>query len=105
MSFVAAIRRKHGQFLHALIPRGRWIAVTQAASAGNLLQTGMQHSPPESVLEALMEVANLPQLIFDPARLDSFLVVTEGRSRKVLLLESFKSRFRGQHTTLNRQMN
>src|SRR2546426_2471938 len=66
-SFVAAIRGKHGQFLHALIARGRWIAVTQAASAGNLLQTGMQHSPPESVLEALMEVANLPQLIFDPA--------------------------------------
>src|SRR5437773_1148425 len=101
MSFVAAIRRKHGQFLHALIPRGRWIAVTQAASAGNLLQTGMQHSPPESVLEALMEVANLPQLIFDPARLDAFLVAAECRSGEIVFLDSFKSCFRGQHTTLN----
>ena len=67
MCFVAAISGKYRQFLHALISGSRRIAVADPAPPSELLQAGVQHSAPESVLEALMKVTNLPQLVFDPA--------------------------------------
>src|SRR5207249_1026802 len=67
MSFVAAVSGEHRQLLHTLISGSRRIPVAHSASASELLQASVQHSSPKAVLEALMEVANLPQLIFDPA--------------------------------------
>ena len=43
----------------------------QAAPAGELLQSGMHYSAPESMLKTLMEVADLPEFIFDPTILDA----------------------------------
>src|SRR5438128_1932103 len=71
--FVAAVSRQHGELLHALITGGGGIAVAQAAPAGELLKSGMEHSGPESVLEALMEVTDLPEFAFDPACFDFLL--------------------------------
>ena len=44
----------------------------QAAAAGDLLQAGVEHAGKKPVLEALMEVAHLPELVFDPAGVDTF---------------------------------
>ena len=75
MGFVAAIRGQFGELLHVLIA-GVWrIAVVEAASSGELLQAGVEHSCEKSMLESLMEVADLPEFIFDPAGFDFFLVL------------------------------
>src|SRR5580704_13621233 len=67
--FVAAICGQLGESLQVLVSRGRGIAVAQTAAAGELLQAGVDHAAPESMLEALMKVADFPELVFDPARL------------------------------------
>ena len=73
--FIAAVRGEFGQFLQVLVSRSRGIAGAQAASAGELLQAGVDHAAPESMLESLVEVADLPELVFDPARFHSPLKI------------------------------
>ena len=41
----------------------------------NCCRPALNHAAPESVLEALMEVADLPEFVFDPARFDSLLEI------------------------------
>src|SRR5438105_12911171 len=47
MSFIAAIRRQLGKLLHALVTGHSGIAIVQAASAGDLLNAGVEQSGPE----------------------------------------------------------
>src|ERR1700730_2085595 len=68
-SFVAAIRGQFGELCHVLVSRSRGIAVAQTAAACELLQAGVDHAAPESMLEALMKIADFPEFIFDPAQL------------------------------------
>ena len=67
MSFGATVRGKLGELLQILVSRGRRRVIVQAASAGDLLQAGIDHAAPESMLEALMKITDLPKLVFDPA--------------------------------------
>ena len=67
IGFIAAIRGQFAELLHVLVARSRGIAVAQAAAAGDLLQAGVDHAAPEAMLESLMKVADLPELVFDPA--------------------------------------
>src|SRR6185437_415689 len=67
MGVVAALGRQFGEFLEVLISRGRVIAVVQTAATAELLQASVDHAAPESVLEALMKVADLPEFALDPA--------------------------------------
>ena len=39
----------------------------QAATAGDLLQRRVKQPAKQAVFESLMEVANLPEFVFDPA--------------------------------------
>ena len=73
MGFIPAIRRQFGKLFHTFISRLRWIAIAKTAPSGELLQSGMKHAGPETMVEALMEVADLPELVFDPTGFDSLL--------------------------------
>ena len=88
-----------------LVSGSGWIAVAQAASAGELLQPGVDHSAPESMLEALMEVADLPEFVLDPARFHSLLKITERGGREIIFLQRLERGFGGQHAALDGQMN
>src|SRR5207302_4443644 len=57
------------------------------------------------MLEALVEVADFPQLLFYPAVLDSSLEVAQGCCRRVPLFESFEGCFRREHAALDGEMN
>ena len=61
------------RWLEAFVPSVIGVMAPQAAATGNLLHSGMEHPGKKSVLESLMEVADLPELFFDPAVLDSVL--------------------------------
>ena len=65
----------------------------------------MNHAVPETVFESLVEVANFPQFIFDPARFDFLLQSAEGCCREIIILERFERSLRRQHSALDREMN
>src|SRR5581483_5955835 len=67
VGLIAAVGGQFRQFLHALITRYGGIARVHAASAGHLLDCGVEQARPQSMLEPLVEIADLPQLVLDPA--------------------------------------
>src|SRR6266404_4572025 len=83
----------------------RGIAVSQAASPGDHLQSGMQHARKHSVFESLMQVTHFPQFFFDPARLNVLLELAECRSRRIIFLQGLESRLGRKHSALDCEMN
>ena len=57
------------------------------------------------MLESLVQVAHLPEFFFDPARFDFLLELAQHRRRRIVFLQRFKGRLRGEHPALDRQMN
>ena len=80
-------------------------AIAQAASSGDLLQSGIQHSHPKAAFESLMKVADFPELIFDPTLLDLLLKLTECRRRRIAFRQRIESRFGREHATLDGEVN
>src|ERR1700738_5079294 len=66
-SFLAAVGRQVTQLFHARVSGSSRIAVAQAASAGELLDAGVEHPAPETVFEPLVKISHLPEFFFDPA--------------------------------------
>ena len=65
----------------------------------------MDHAARKTMLESLMEVADLPQLIFDPTGFDSLCVLPHGRGREIVALHRVESCFGRQHAALDGKMN
>ena len=105
MCFCYAVLRQLIQLPHAGVASGASVAVAHAASAGDLLDSGVDHAAPEAMFEALMEVANFPQFVFDPAVFNFLLIRAKRGSREIIFLQSFECSFGGQHSALDRQMN
>ncbi len=57
------------------------------------------------MLEALMKVADLPELVLDPARFHSLLKIAERRGREIIFLQRFERSLGGQHAALDGEMN
>src|ERR1700680_2499693 len=57
------------------------------------------------MLESLMEVADLPKLVFDPAGFDSLLESAQRGGRRIIFQQRLESSFCCEHAALNRQMN
>src|SRR5262249_7960662 len=102
--FRATICGKLLELFHSHVARSPKIAAAHAASACELLNAGVNHPTPEAVLEPLMEVANLPEFLFDPAVIDFLLVGTQCGSRKIVLPQSCECGFRCHHSALDCQM-
>ena len=83
----------------------RGIAVAQAAAAGDHLQPGVEHARKHAVLESLMQVANFPEFVFDPAGFDFLLETCQRRRRRIVFFQRFESGFGGEHAALDREMN
>src|SRR5438045_1993950 len=81
------------------------IALAQSATAGALLQAGMNHAAQAAMLESLMKVADLPKLIFDPTSCDSLCVLPHSRGREIVALHRVESCFGRQHAALDGKMN
>src|SRR5438445_172617 len=64
----------------------------------------VEHAGPQAMLEALVEVADLPELFFNPAGFDAALEITEGGCRRVALFERFEGRLGGERAALDRQV-
>src|SRR5437762_13811935 len=84
--FSTAVRREIAQLLHTRVTRSSRIAIAHTPSAGELLQSRMKHSAPETMFKALMKVANFPKLIFDPTVFNPGLKSSEGCGRKIIFL-------------------
>src|SRR5262249_14957551 len=67
---VGRVARQFIEMLQFSMPRFGRIARVQTATAGKLLQRGVQHAWNQAVFGALMEVAHLPELLANPAALD-----------------------------------
>src|ERR1700746_1663830 len=52
-----------------------------------------------------MKVADLPELVFDPASVDFLLELAKRRTRRVAFLESVEGGFGCEHSALDREMN
>src|SRR6202451_1435486 len=85
--------------------RSPGIPVAQAAAAGELLYSGVEQAREESVFESLVEVADLPKLIFDPAGFDFLLETAQRGGRRIIFLQRVEGSFGSQHPALDRQMN
>src|ERR1051326_8246434 len=82
---VAAIGRQLVQMLHASMTGVRGINFMQAASPRNLLYGCVEETGNQTVLKCLMEVASLPELVLDPAGIDTLFVMPElGRAEIVV---------------------
>lgn len=79
MRFRAAVGSQVRQFFKSFGPGTVGGTATQATSTGELLNPGVQHSPPEAMLESLVEVSNFPEFLFNPARVDLVLILAESR--------------------------
>ena len=77
----------------------------ETAAARDLLESGVEHAGAESVLESLMEVANLPEFVFDPAGLDFRLECRERRGGEVIFHQRVEGGFGGEHAALDGEMN
>ena len=104
MGLIATVRGQFAQLPQVLIAGCSRIAVVKAASARDLLQAHVEHAGPQAMLEALVEVADLPELFFNPAGFDAALEITEGGCRRVALFERFEGRLGGERAALDRQV-
>src|SRR5262249_47008737 len=105
VSFVTTVAWNLGELLHVLMPRMRGIAVPKSAATGELLQASMDHPDEESLFESLMEVANLPQLFFNPTRVDALLKPCQRLGGRIVGLKRFTCSFGSQHSALDGKMN
>ena len=76
----------------------------QAATAGNLLNRGMEQPGDKPLLKALMEVADFPELVFNPAGIDAFFVLLEPGLAEIVFEQRAEGRFRGEHAALDGQV-
>ena len=67
MSFVAAVRGQLGKLLHVLMAGRAKVSIAQPPAACELLNSSVEQTRKESILESLMKVADFPKLLFDPA--------------------------------------
>src|SRR5262249_9961258 len=67
VSLGAPVGWKFAELVHMLVARLRPVAVAQSASAGELLQSGVEQACPHTIFESLVKVARLPELLLDPA--------------------------------------
>src|SRR6476469_9367635 len=91
--------------LHTRVARMRGINLMQAATAGELLQSRMQHAGNQPVLKALMEVTHFPELVFDPTGVYPLFVVPELGRAEIILEQCGEGRLGGKHAALDGQMN
>src|SRR5450755_4185119 len=83
------------------------IAVMRAHSAttGHLLDAGVHHARQKAPVEALVEVADWPQLLFDPALVYALLKFLQHVERVVIFRHRLKGSFGCQHAALDGEMN
>src|SRR6266542_4941686 len=104
VGFGASVRWQVRQLFHAGVARCARIAIPQAASAGKLLQASVEHPAPEAMFKALMKISYLPKLFFDPAGFNFLLKHTDHRGREIVFLHCLESGLRGEHSTLDCQV-
>src|SRR5664279_4389752 len=78
---------------------------TQSTAPRSLLNAGVQHPRQKTLVEALVEIADWPQLLFDPAFVHALLEFLEDVERVVILRHRLKGSFGGQHAALDSEMN
>ncbi len=86
MGFGTAVRGEIGELLHMRVSSFCGITIAQAAAAGNHLQSGVEHAGKHTVFEPLMQVANFPELLLDPAGFDFLLELAEHRGGRIIFL-------------------
>src|SRR5215467_9571863 len=79
--------------------------IDEAASAGDLLKRGVKKAAEHSVLEGLMEVADLPHFVLDVTGFYLLLETSESFASGVARRERFENCFGGKHAALHSEMN
>src|SRR5271165_5318964 len=81
------------------------IAFVQSAAFCGLLNAGVQHAGEKALVKALVEVADRPQLVPDPAFLHALLKFLQDVEGEIIFRHGLISGFGGQHATLDGKMN
>src|SRR5689334_9053036 len=81
------------------------VTIVQTASSGNLLDGGVEHTFQHSVLEALMEVADLPELFSNPALVHARWIIGQLSLTEVVVEQRLVSRLCREHAALNGEVN
>src|SRR6516165_10462303 len=81
--------RHPGAFLVVLVSFCSGHRIDETAASGELLNSGVQETAEHSVLEGLMEVADLPHFVANIALLDALRESAEGLGRGVAGPQSF----------------
>src|ERR1039458_4851285 len=81
------------------------VARAQPAASRGLLNAGIQQSRQKTLVEALVEVADRPQLILDPAFLHPLVEFLQNFEGEIIFCHGLIGSFRSQHAALDGQMN
>src|SRR5437764_11283092 len=98
-------RWQMADLLQSLVAGMSGVTLVKPASERDLLQGRMDHAFEHSVFEGLVEVANLPQLVANPAFVHAALIAGKLIRAEVTVDERFICRLGGKHSTIDCEVN